>query len=159
MRKVLKQTLWNRIFHKKRLQEQQQDMERLKNIVKTADDFLQQLNQCTDLQVMLQLHKDMWECGIRNRNIGPCECGMFRTKDILTMKPEEVYLGDIYGLWTFSIPTWEQLKGNKYGEGATTWGLSPNITLYEIVCNQYRNHLVSNVKAIKNKAIASLEQY
>ena len=159
MRKVLKQTLWNRVFHKKQLQQQQQEVERLKHIVKSADDFLQQLNTCTDLQVMLRLHKELWKCGIRNKNIGPCEYGMFRTKDILTMKADEVYLGDIYGLWTFSIPTWEQQKGNKYGEGATQWNLGPDITLYEIVCNQYRNHLVSNVKAIRNEAMASLEQY
>lgn len=159
MRKVLKQTLWNRVFHKKQLQEQRQEVERLKHIVKTADNFLQQLNLCTDLHTMVHLHKDLWGSGIRNKNIGPCEYGMFRTKDILTMKPEEVYLGDIYGLWTFSIPTWEQQKENKYGEGATQWNLSPDITLYEIVCNQYRNHLVSNVKAIRNEAMALLEQY
>ena len=159
MRKVLKQTLWNRIFHKKRLQEQQQEVERLKQIVKSANDFLQQLNLCTDLQMMVHLNKDIWGCGIRNKYIGPCEYGMFRTKDILTMKPEEVYLGDIYGLWTFSIPIWEQQKGNKYGESAATWGLSPDITLYEIVCDQYRNHLVSNVTVIRNEAIASLEKY
>ena len=156
---MLKLTLWNRFFHKKRLLEQQQEVECLKHIVESADDFLQQLNVCTDLQVMLRLHKNLWGSGIRNMNIGPCEYGMFRTKDILTMKANEVYLGDIYGLWTFSIPIWEQQKGNKYGEGAAAWGLSPDITLYEIVCNQYRNILVSNVKAVRNEAIASLEQY
>ena len=159
MSKVLKHTLWNYVFHKKRLQMQKQEVERLRNVIKTADDFLQQLNICTDLQVMLQLHKDIWRNGIRNKNIGPCEYGMFRTNDILTMRANEVYLGDIYGLWTFNIATWEQQKGNKYGDGATQWGLSPDITLYEIVACQYRNHLVSNVTAIKNEAIASLEQY
>ena len=75
------------------------------------------------------------------------------------MKPEEVYLGDIYGLWTFSIPIWEQQKDNKYGEGASAWGLSPDVTLYEIVCNQYRNLLVSNVRAVRKEAEVSLEQY
>lgn len=159
MRKVLKQTLWNRIFHNKRLQKQQLEVERLKHIVISADDFLQQLNICNDLQVMLRLHKEVWESNIRNKNIGPCEYGMFRTKNILSMKAEEVYLGNIYGLGTFSIPTWEQQKGNIYGEAATTWGLTPDVTLYEIVCNQYRHHLVSNVIDIRNKAIASLEQY
>ena len=157
--KVLKQNLWNRIFHKKQLQQQRQEMERLKRVINTADDFLQQLNICTDLQVMVHLHKDLWGSGIRNKNIGPCEYGMFRTKDILTMKPEEVFLGDIFGLWTFSIPIWEQQKENKFGESAVQWGLSPDITLYEVVCNQYRNLLVSNVTAIRKEAEASLSQY
>lgn len=157
--KVLKQNLWNRVFHKKQLLQQRQETERLERIIKRSDDFLQQLSKCKDLLMMLQLHKDLWSSGIRNKNIGPCEYGMFHTKDILTMKPEEVYLGDIYGLWTFSIPIWEQQKDNKYGEGAAAWGLSPDVTLYEIVCNQYRNLLVSNVRAVRKEAEASLEQY
>ena len=41
MSKVLKHTLWNYVFHKKRLQMQQQEVERLRNVIKTADDFLQ----------------------------------------------------------------------------------------------------------------------
>lgn len=159
MKKVLKKNLWNRIFHKKQLQRQSQEMERLKQIIRDAEFFLNVLRDCTDLRQLLQIHKDMWRSGIRNRNIGPCDYGMFRTKDILDMRPEEVYLGDIYGLWTFSIPTWEQQKENKYGDGAVQWGLSPDITLYEIVFNQYRRLLTSNLEAIREESENSLAGY
>ncbi len=159
MKKVLKRNLWNRIFHKKQLQRQSQEMERLKQIIRDAEFFLNILRDCTDLRQLLQIHKDMWRSGIRNRDIGPCDYGMFRTKDILDMKPEEVYLGDIYGLWTFSIPTWEQQKENKYGDGAVQWGFSPDITLYEIVFNQYRRLLTSNLEAIREEYENSLARY
>ncbi len=157
--KILKKSLWNHIFHKKQLQRQLQEELRLRHIIATADDFLQQLKICSDLQVMLNLHKDMWGAGIRNRNLGPCQQGMFRTRDILTMKPEEVFLGNICGLSTFTIPTWEQQRENRYGKGAAKWGLNPDVTLYEIVCKQYHDHLVTNVEAIRKEAEASLAQY
>lgn len=134
-------------------------MEGLKQIIRDAEFFLNILRDCTDLRQLLQIHKDMWRSGIRNGNIGPCDYGMFRTKDILDMKPEEVYLGDIYGLWTFSIPTWEQQKENKYGDGAVQWGISPDITLYEIVFNQYRRLLTSNLEAIREESENSLARY
>ncbi len=157
--KVLKQNLWNYIFHKKQLQKQQQEMRQLKHIIKTADDFLQQLKACSDLEMMMNIHKDLWRSGIRNKNLGPNQKGMFRTEDILTMKPEQVFLGDIYGLWTFTIPTWEQQRENRYGNGAAQWGLSPDITLYEIVCNQYRDFLMANVEAVKRNTETALAEY
>ena len=155
--KVKRKSLWNRIFHKKELQEQRQERERLKHLIETADDFIEQLNMCNDLRILLHIHKDMWGSGIRNRNLGPNSCGMFRTEDILQMKAEEVFLGDIYGLWTFTIPEWEKEKENKYG--SNSWGINPDTTVYELVVKQYRNLLMSNVKAIKKEAEATLQEY
>ena len=156
---ILRDNWRNRLFHNGQMRRQQKEKERLKVLTKTADDFLQRLATCADLREMMHLHKDMWGKGIRNRTIAPNRNGIFRTKDILTMKPEEVFLGDLYGLWTFTIPTWEQQKGNRYGSGAAQWGISPDITLYEIVCGQYRRLLVAAVTAIRNEAETSLRQY
>lgn len=41
-----------------------------------------------------------------NPAICPDKYGMFRTSDISTMDPSEVFLGDIYGLWTHSLNYW-----------------------------------------------------
>ena len=41
-----------------------------------------------------------------NSAICPDKYGMFRTKDISTMDPSEVFLGDIEGLWTHSLSYW-----------------------------------------------------
>lgn len=157
--KVLKNNLWNNIFNKKKLQEQQKEAQRLSKIVKDAEGFIPRLNDCKDLMGMLHLHKELWGCGIQSRQIGPCKYGMFRAEDILTMKPEQVYLGDVYSLWTFPIPVWEEKKESKFGETAIQYGLDPNTTVYEIVCNQYRELLISNVIEIKKYTETLLAQY
>ena len=41
-----------------------------------------------------------------NPAICPAQYGMFRTSNIATMDPSEVFLGDIYGLWTHSLSYW-----------------------------------------------------
>ena len=41
-----------------------------------------------------------------NHAICPDKYGMFRTSNIATMSMDEVFLGDIYGLWTHSLPFW-----------------------------------------------------
>ena len=38
--------------------------------------------------------------------ICPDKYGMFRTSNIATMSMDEVFLGDIYGLWTHTLPFW-----------------------------------------------------
>ena len=41
-----------------------------------------------------------------NHAICPDKYGMFRTSNIATMSMDEVFLGDIYGLWTHSLSFW-----------------------------------------------------
>ena len=41
-----------------------------------------------------------------NHAICPDKYGMFRTSNIATMSTDEVFLGDIYGLWTHSLSFW-----------------------------------------------------
>lgn len=158
--KVLKNNLWNKIFNKKKLEEQEKEVKRLEDIVKNANEYLPRLARCDDLMGLMYLHRELWACGLQNKNIGPCKDGMFRTEDIMTMKPDEVFLGDVYSLWTFSIPEWEKRKGVKYGEQiAILNGLDPDITVYEIACKQYRNLLMTNVALIKSEAVDALVDY
>lgn len=84
---------------------------------------------------MLALHKLIWALGLRNKNLGPDRYGMFRTSDILSMVPDEVYLGNFSGYFTHPIPVWEE-------------GRAGNEELYQEILSQYRKHLISNLNAI-----------
>lgn len=150
-------SLWNIVFRIRQWKERLKEKRRLQHIVDMADDYIDALRDCGDLRKLLDIHKDIWGNGLQNDNIGPNPYGMFRTKDIKEMKAEEVFLGDIYGLWTFTIPEWEKERNQKFGSNG--WMIDPNITMYELVAKQYRNHLLSNVKAIKKEAEASLKKY
>lgn len=94
----------------------------------------------------MNIHKDAWKSGFQNENIGPCPYGMFRTSDIPTMTPNEVYLGGIWGLVTKPIPFWEEHKDESYG--CNGFGLDENISLYTLIVNQYKNLLLSNIEVI-----------
>lgn len=57
-------------------------------------------------------------------SVCPDRYGVFRTKDIATMSPDDVFLGGICGLFTFNITTWELYK-------------KTDKEAYNIVLNQY----------------------
>ena len=57
-------------------------------------------------------------------SVCPDKYGVFRTKDIATMSPNDVFLGGICGLFTFNITTWELYK-------------KTDKEAYNIVLNQY----------------------
>lgn len=88
------------------------------------------------LHEVFEIHKYMWEKGFRGRSIEPDYFGVFRTNSIPEMIPEEVFLGNIYGIWTFNIPTWEKHKVDHKEE-------------YQLVLNQYKmllNNALVNTK-------------
>lgn len=94
--------------------------------------FIHQLELAETLNDLYILHIKIWANNIRNKNIGPNEFGMFRTKDILTMNKEEVFLGNIWGLNTLTLPCWENHEESEK----------------KLVITQYRNHLISNLKSM-----------
>ena len=57
-------------------------------------------------------------------SVCPDKYGVFRTKDIATMSPNDVFLGGIYGLFTHDITMWELYK-------------KTDKEAYNIVLNQY----------------------
>ena len=75
-----------------------------------------------------------------NPAICPAQYGMFRTSNIATMSMDEVFLGDICGLWTHSLPFWSSCQD----EDAISK-----------VTNQYYQQVLSGIKAeieeLKNK--------
>lgn len=133
----LELTTWNKIFKFRRLANQRaKDLELIKNTPKV----IKKLDSCKTLMELFECHKWLWNLGYQNENIGPCPYGMFRTNDIRTMRPSEVFLGDIYGLHTKNIPNWLPYMEEEWGEG---------ISIGELLMEQYRNHLISNVNAIE----------
>ena len=67
-----------------------------------------------------------------NHAICPDKYGMFRTSNIATMSTDEVFLGDIYGLWTHSL---------------TYWLSSKNEDAVSIITDQYYQQVLSGIEA------------
>lgn len=73
------------------------------------------------------------------------------------MKPEEIFLGGIWGLFTHAIPFWEERKSKPYG--CNGFGIDPEISLYSIILDQYKNLLISNIDDIWCEAEKTLVVY
>ena len=141
---------FNRFFFKETLKEEKEKYEKCKSLVGHFSELDERIGASKTLEGVLDLHKKAWGLGYQNSNLAPCEYGMFRTQDISTMKPEEVFLGNVYGLWTFPIPKWENQKTEMYDK---------DISVYDVVLNQYKRVLHSNVKAIYREAKDLVEEY
>lgn len=141
---ILKRNLWNRIFHRKTLRKQRSLYWRSKALVSNYSKIKEEIENSTNLLQLFAAHKQAWVYGFRNDNLGPCEFGMFRTKGIPDMTPDEVYLGNINGLWTFTLREWQNKRGSED---------------YNVIVFQYKNHLLSNVINIAQTAKDYVYQY
>ena len=141
---ILKHNLWNRMFHRKTLRKQRSLYWKSKALVSNYPKIKEEIENSTDLLQLLATHKKVWVYGFRNDNLGPCEFGMFRTKSIPDMTPNEVYLGNINGLWTFTLNEWQKKKDSED---------------YKIIVFQYKNHLLSNVAHIMRVAKDYIHHY
>lgn len=147
---TMKDNTWNRLFHRKALEEYKKAEELKKQIVGYFPILLQDLSEAKTLKDLLCVHKKAWSLGYQNKNLGPCPWGMFRTKSIPDMRLEEVFLGGIWGLNTKPILFWEQYKDETMaGNG---FGIRDDVKIYDIVMQQYRDLLRSNFREIKNSA-------
>lgn len=145
-----KNNTWNRLFHKAEVQENIKQMSIYTKQCLEEQKFLDAIKSCKSLIDLMNIHKDAWGTGFQNENIGPCPYGIFRTLDIPSMTSEQVYLGGIWGLSTQAIPFWEEHKEDKYG--CNGYGIDENLSLYEMVLDQYKKLLSSNIRTIFNQA-------
>ena len=113
---------------KERKEKEKQEAKKKKELVSY---FINQLKSAETLNDIFILHIKIWANGIQHPNFGPNEYGMFRTKDILTMNKNEVFLGNVHGLFTHPLTTWEE---------------TDDLSSRQITIEQYRNHLISNLK-------------
>lgn len=166
-----KNTWWNRLFHKEDVKANIERKKRAERLISLASGYIQKIGEVTytegdkdsakvkgstSLLDVLSIHKEAWANGFQNKNIGPCSHGMYRCKTIETMTPSQVFLGDIFGLYTKNIEFWEGYKN----EGRTGGGfpIYEYLTDYQIVLMQYKKQLSSNIKAIAENAEKELDQ-
>lgn len=90
----------------------------------------------------MNIHK---ETGFQNENIGPCPYGVFRTLDIPSMTPDQIYL---WGLVTKPVSFWEERKEDKYG--CNGFGIDENL---EMIVDQYRKLLTSVLCSTRQEII------
>ena len=152
-----KNNLWNRIFFKEEVRKNMKDAVLQHTLSKNGARIINAVEKCDSLEELLSIHKEAWIVGFQNENLGPDKYGMFRTESIPTMKPEEVFLGGIWGLFTHAIPFWEERKSQPYG--CNGFNIDPEISLYGIVLDQYKRLLISNFQDIWCKAETSLITY
>lgn len=152
-----KNNWFNRLFHKSEILANQADADLQTKIYANYTNVIKELNKCKTLNEVLNFHKKIWAMGFRNSNIGPCSYGYYRTENIETMTPEEVYLGGIWGLFTKNIPFWEEHRNDKYGYNG--YGLDPDQSLYKMILNQYKRQLQSNIIEIYDKAYTEMDKY
>lgn len=98
-------------------------------------------NPCFHLGHVYNIHQEMWADGIRHHTFGPDLHGMFRCSDIMSMTRDQVYLGNINGIWRNTLNFFQ--NGFDKGEIDTE--------TYYAVFNQYKNHLKSNLIHIRNQ--------
>jgi hypothetical protein len=141
---MIRNNLWNRIFHRREVSEIRKQLFLNQQAILVYDKLEFKLRNCTELLELLDIHKLMWSYNYRNANLGPCSYGMFRTTDSIEhMSPDEVYLGDIYGLATNNITFWESHKNEKFGDNG--FGLDPEISMYALLVAQYKRLLIANL--------------
>ena len=147
----------NRTFFKEEIRKNMKDAELQLTLSKNGARIINTIEKCDSLEELLSIHKEAWIVGFQNENLGPDKYGMFRTENIPTMQPSEVFLGGIWGLWTYAIPFWEERKSQPYG--CNGFGMDPEISLYDIILDQYKRLLTSNIKDIWCEAERSLVVY
>ena len=152
--KKIKNNLWNRIFHSKALKEYQEWKEVAKSIIGWNKQLNQDLARTSSLQELIDVHKHAWEIGYRNPNIAPCAWGMFRCESIPELTLDTLYLGDIWGLWTNTGRFWEEHKDKTIARNG--FGIDPEKKVYDLIMQQYRQHLRSNINAIADNTAKDL---
>lgn len=156
-----KNNLLNRIFFKEEIRKNMEDAVLKHTLSKNGARIINAINKCDSLEELLSIHKEAWIVGFQNENLGPDKYGMFRTENIPTMQPSEVFLGGIWGLFTHAIPFWEERKSQPYYniDGRNNFNIVPKTRLYDIVLDQYKRLLISNFEDIWNKAEQLLVVY
>lgn len=114
--------------------------------------FIREVKSVPDsLPSIIEMHKKIWKGGVQHKNLGPDGYGMFRTDDILSMTPDQVFLGNINDLLTASAHVWEARKDNYLNDLRRNGKPEILPTFYIDVCNQYKNHLVKNLKMMRSQ--------
>lgn len=119
-----------RIYRKETKEATEKEEKETKRIQDLIPYFIHQVELAETLDDVFLIHIRIWGSGIHHENFGPDKYGIFRTDDIMTMSKTQVFLGNINGLWTETLPFW---KGSDNEQ---------------IVLNQYKRILISGLNAL-----------
>lgn len=148
-----KNTMWNRLFHSKEIKANKQLLENYRTICLKGPAFIKLIEKATTLDRLLELHKAVYKNGF-HKNLEPCSYGMFRCENIQDMNLHQVFLGGIWGLNTMSAAFWEQYVDEPYGVNG--FGIDENRSLYEMIVNQYKNHILHNMRFMTENAASEI---
>ena len=155
----MKENNWfNRIFFKDTLLREKNKYRKLKIMLSEYPELMDKVINAKNLLNIYTLHLKLWASGFRNKNLAPCEWGMFRTKDISTMTPDQVFIGGVFGLNTHNIPSWDACDKNEI-YGPNGFGLQKDAKVYDIIVDLYRNVLKCNLESIKEDAEEFTTEY
>ena len=92
----------------KKNQEKKDEINKLEHQICQLNKFKGELMSHHTLEDTFKVHRQLGALDLAwSPIIGPDDkYGMFRTKCIGTMSMDEVFLGDIYGLWTHTLTYW-----------------------------------------------------
>lgn len=89
-----------------------------------------------DWDKLISVHKLLAKDDVLPKNCDVDEYGMIRAESIDQISKDNIYLGNIYGLWTFPIRTWETCTDEQSKH---------------LVWRQYYTLLYSNLQALHGK--------
>lgn len=136
--------IFNRIFFSKEVKNNAAQVKTYRDIIKWFPIYVQKIEKAHDLNELIFLHKQLYPL-FACPNLGPCKCGMFRVNDISELSLDNVYLGGIYGLWTFTAREWSSPTTSKQD--------------FDSILTQYQYHLMSNMKVIFDGATKNIDSY
>lgn len=134
--KTLKNTRWNRLFHPRIVKKNKDRAHQLRML--TNYDYMfttyDMISHATSLYTLLDLHKSMWRSGYRNQQLGPSPHGIFRCQNILTMYPNQIFLGGVNDTPIHSMFWFVDHRHNT--------------EMYNAVLYQYKHILLKNLQQI-----------
>jgi hypothetical protein len=136
----VKNTWFNKVFKYSQYRETAENVEKAKDILKLIPRYEQKINDALCFDLLLRLHRGMWNNGIQQECNAPCPYGVFRTDDISTMFLSEVYLGGVWGLVTRPASWWlREHKDTLYG--CNGFGLPEDRYIVDMLLNQWKKLL------------------
>jgi hypothetical protein len=135
-----KNNIFNRIFNKKEVNNAANTTVCYRLILDNFEKYYTLIENSNSLEELLRIHKELfpiYHCA--NLDVDPY--GMFRADRVENLTIDNVYLGNIHGLWTLTIRQWNTSSDK------------------DIVFDQYANILISNMFALKQEAIKNLPIY
>ena len=167
----MKNTAWNRLFHKDRVRKNVELKQHNKRLIDSVPSFIKvigavsftpdnpdsiQVSGVQTLTELFRIHKRMLAEGFVSPAIEPSSYGLVRAKSVEEMTLDNVFLGNIYGLCTKPISYWETCRTEEKSGGG--FEIYSYLTVYQIMLMQYKNYLSSAVKFASEHAAIQQRQ-